>query len=115
MTGAPQPGAPQPGAPQPGARQPGAPDPGTSGAAARLTLYGRAWCHLCEEMLTALEPLAAEFGVSVDVVDVDADPALEARYDELVPVLVCDGVELSRYRLDAERVRVALASRCERF
>ncbi|HWX12464.1 MAG TPA: glutaredoxin family protein [Trinickia sp.] len=103
------------GAPQPGAPQPGAPEPGTRGAAARLTLYGRAWCHLCEEMLAVLEPLAAEFGASVDVVDVDADPALEARYDELVPVLVCDGVELSRYRLDAARVRAALASRCERF
>jgi hypothetical protein len=66
-------------------------------------------------MLSALEPLAAEWGASVDVVDVDADPALVARYDDLVPVLVCDGVELSRYRLDTARVRAALASRCERF
>jgi hypothetical protein len=66
-------------------------------------------------MLSALEPLAAEWGASVDVVDVDADPALVARYDERVPVLVCDGVELSRYRLDTARVSAALASRCERF
>jgi hypothetical protein len=98
-----------------GAPQPGAPEAGTRGVSARLTLYGRAWCHLCEEMGNALGPLAAEFGASVDVVDIDADPALQARYDELVPVLVCDGVELSRYRLDAGRVRAALASRCERF
>lgn len=76
----------------------------------RLTLYSRAWCHLCEEMRDALEPLARAFGATVEVIDVDADPALVERYDELVPVLVCDGVELSRYRLDAERVRSALAS-----
>jgi hypothetical protein len=79
-------------------------------AALRFTLYGRAWCHLCEEMLEALHPIAAEFGASVDVVDIDTDPALVACYDELVPVLVWDGVELARYRLDAERLRSALAA-----
>lgn len=78
---------------------------------ARLTLYSRAWCHLCEEMLADLEPLARVFDATIEVVDVDADPALVARYDELVPVLVCNGVELCHYRLDAERVRAALASR----
>jgi len=76
----------------------------------RLTLYSRAWCHLCEEMHAALEPLTLAFGATVDVIDVDADPALVALYDELVPVLMFEGVELSRYRLDAERVRAALIS-----
>lgn len=76
----------------------------------RLTLYGRAWCHLCDDMLAALAPLAAEFGAQVDVIDVDSDPELEARYDVLVPVLVHDGVELCHHRLDAARVRTALAA-----
>lgn len=76
----------------------------------RLILYSRAWCHLCEEMHAALEPLAHAFGATVDVIDVDADPELVALYDELVPVLMFEGVELSRYRLDAERVRAALIS-----
>ncbi len=78
--------------------------------ARRLVLYGRAWCHLCEEMLAAVLPLAAEFGATVDVIDVDTDPALVARYDELVPVLVFEGVELACYRLDPERVRAALSA-----
>lgn len=75
---------------------------------ARLLLYGRAWCHLCEDMRAALEPLATAAGAHIEVVDVDSDPALQARYDELVPVLVCDGVELCHYRLDEARVRTAL-------
>ena len=79
--------------------------------AAPLTLYGRAWCRLCEDMRAALEPLAAEFGAQVVVVDVDSDPLLEARYNELVPVLLCDGVELCHYHLDVARVRTALAAR----
>jgi Glutaredoxin-like domain (DUF836) len=43
------------------------------------------------------------------VVDIDADPLLVARYDERVPVLVLDGVELCHYHLDEARVRSALA------
>jgi thiol-disulfide isomerase/thioredoxin len=77
-------------------------------ASAHLVLYGRAWCHLCEEMRVALEPLAAAAGARLDVIDVDSDPALQARYDELVPVLVCDGIELCHYLLDEARVRATL-------
>ncbi|WP_042261211.1 glutaredoxin family protein [Paraburkholderia heleia] len=77
-------------------------------ASAHLVLYGRAWCHLCEAMRVALEPLAAAAGARLDVVDVDSDPALLARYDELVPVLVCDGIELCHYHLDEARVRATL-------
>jgi len=77
---------------------------------ASLTLYGRAWCHLCEDMRAALEPLLAEFGAQLTVIDVDSDPSLEARYNELVPVLVCDGVELCHYHLDETRARAMLAA-----
>jgi thiol-disulfide isomerase/thioredoxin len=79
--------------------------------AAPLTLFGRTWCHLCDDMRAALEPLLAEFGAQVEVIDIDADPSLEARYNERVPVLLCDGVELCHYHLDVERVRAALTAR----
>jgi hypothetical protein len=72
-------------------------------------LYGRAWCHLCEDLRAELEPIAAEFGVAIDWIDIEGDAALEALYDELVPVLVLDGVQLCHYRLDEARVRGALA------
>lgn len=60
-------------------------------------------------MLGALEPLRAELGFSVEVVDVDADPALVARYDELVPVLTLGDEEICHYFLDAAKVREVLA------
>lgn len=78
---------------------------------ASFTLYGRAWCHLCDDMKAELEPLAAEFGADIEWIDIDTDPKLEARYDERVPVLVLDGAELCHYRLDALRVRAALEAR----
>jgi len=65
-----------------------------------LTLIIRGYCHLCHEMEVALVPLAAEFGLEVRVLDVDADPVLESKYDELVPVLLHGETELCHYFLD---------------
>jgi hypothetical protein len=60
-------------------------------------------------MLAALRAFMARQGQAymVDVVDVDADPALVARYDELVPVLVAEpaGTELCHYFLDEGALR----------
>ncbi len=81
---------------------------GRAGAATQLTLYGRGYCHLCEEMLAALEPLRKEFGFTIDVVDVDGEAALEQRFGALVPVLAHAGAELCHYRLDAAKVRAYL-------
>ncbi len=80
----------------------------------QLTLYGRAYCHLCGDMRVALAPLQREFPFVVHDVDVDADPDLEARFGERVPVLV--GMEpqgpreLCHYFLDAVAVRMWLAA-----
>lgn len=77
--------------------------------AIELTLLSRSYCHLCHDMEVALAPLAAEFAASVKVLDVDADPQLEARYDELVPVLLHGDRELCHYFLDAAKTREYLA------
>jgi thiol-disulfide isomerase/thioredoxin len=78
-----------------------------------LTLLARAWCHLCDEMRDALVPLARAHGATVAEIDVDADPDLEARYGDRVPVLllgpVADDVVLCHYRLDERAVAQALA------
>lgn len=73
-----------------------------------FTLYSRSYCHLCEDMLQALMALqqpGERFEVAV--LDVDADPALVARFDELVPVLFGDpeGAELCHYFLDPAAAR----------
>jgi len=55
--------------------------------------------------LRALEQPGQAF--EIDVIDVDADPALEARFNELVPVLYgeLDQPELCHYFLDEAAVR----------
>jgi hypothetical protein len=74
-----------------------------------LTLLSRSYCHLCQEMEVALAPLAEEFGALVTVLDVDSDPQLEARYDELVPVLLHVEREICHYFLDEAKTREYLA------
>ena len=80
----------------------------------RLTVYSRAWCHLCDDLLAALAPIAARYGTPVEVIDVDSDAALEALHGERVPVLFADGTELCHYHLDTERVTAALDAYRER-
>jgi thioredoxin reductase (NADPH) len=71
----------------------------------RLALYSRTYCHLCADMLAALETLRGEFAFGLTVLDVDADAALTAQYDELVPVLTVGTTELCHYFLDEPKVR----------
>ncbi len=79
-----------------------------------FTLYSRSWCHLCDDLhaaLLALQRPGERFEVAV--LDVDADPALVERFDELVPVLFGDPArpELCHYFLDAAAAR-AWADAC---
>ena len=78
-----------------------------------LTLLVRAYCHLCDEMRDALTPLARATGAHIIEFDVDADPEIEARFGDLVPVLLLggiDGHELCHYRLDKDRVADAITA-----
>jgi hypothetical protein len=56
-------------------------------------------------MLARLEALRGELGFGLEVIDVDAEPELERRYNELVPVLMHGERELARWRLDPSVLR----------
>jgi hypothetical protein len=78
------------------------------GVRGALILYGRRYCHLCEDMLAALRmQLGADF--PVEIVDVDSDPRLEERFGELVPVLMHGDIELCRYRYEPEKLAAYVA------
>jgi hypothetical protein len=66
-----------------------------------LTLYQRDDCHLCDQALLVLAQAGAR---DLESVFIDADPGLEARYGERVPVLRdATGRELG-WPFDARRV-----------
>jgi hypothetical protein len=77
-----------------------------------FTLYSRGYCHLCDDLHAALLALQTEsLRFAVEVIDVDADDALVARFDELVPVLYgkLDAPELCHYFLDVAAVQAYIA------
>ena len=75
-----------------------------------LTVLGRADCHLCEAMLEELAPLVAG-RARIEVVDIDEDETLAARYLFEIPVLKYGDEELSRHRLDRDRLTEFFARR----
>lgn len=77
-------------------------------SAARVTLYGRAGCHLCEEARTVIERVCADLGESFEEVDVDTDPALQERFSDEVPVTFVDGRQHDFWRVEEARLRAAL-------
>jgi glutaredoxin len=68
----------------------------------RVTLYGRAGCHLCEEAREALDRVRARAPFQLDEIDIETDDALHARYLERIPVIALDGEELFDYFVDED-------------
>ena len=74
----------------------------------KLTVLSRSYCSLCQKMLDALAPWQAQYGFEVQTIDVDADEALVARYNELVPVLLAGDNEICHWHLDEAKLRAFL-------
>ena len=76
---------------------------------ARVTLYSRPGCHLCDDARAVVERVCADLGTSYDEVDIPASPALVAAYGDQVPVTLVDGRRHDFWRVDEARLRAALA------
>lgn len=77
---------------------------------ARVTLYSRPGCHLCDDARAVIERVCAELGERYDEVSILDDPALLERYVEEIPVTLVDGRQHDFFRVDETRLRVALRS-----
>lgn len=56
-------------------------------------------------MESVLRSMLSDCRCELEVIDVDANPVLLERYDELVPVLLHDEKELCHYFIDDAKVR----------
>ena len=71
----------------------------------------RDYCSLCHKMRDALQPYQQQYGFALE--DVDADAALEEKYNELVPVLLWGDREICHWFLDEALLRAFLAENSE--
>jgi glutaredoxin len=72
---------------------------------ARLVLYGKPGCHLCDDARTVLELVGAPF----QEIDITTDDALHAAYLERIPVVTLGGKERFELFVDEAALRGLLS------
>lgn len=80
-----------------------------AGTAPCLRVYSRPGCHLCEELVESLLPMARG-RIGVEVVDVDARADWQAAYGRRIPVVELGGEVVCEARLDPALVDAAIAA-----
>ncbi|HVN87145.1 MAG TPA: glutaredoxin family protein [Candidatus Binatia bacterium] len=73
-----------------------------------MNLYSRPGCHLCDEMKAVVVPLARELNATVELINIEDDPALEAQYGDEIPVLSINGRKAFKYRVSERELRARL-------
>ena len=77
---------------------------------ARVTLYTRPGCHLCDTARDVIARVCADLGESFEEFDIDEDPDLPSSYADEIPVTLVDGRQHDFWRVDEQRLRRALAA-----
>jgi glutaredoxin len=67
-------------------------------------LYSRPGCHLCDRARDVLEAA----GIAFEEVDITTDPALEAEYGILIPVVEREGRQLFEAGMDPRELPALL-------
>lgn len=83
---------------------------------ATVTLLTRAGCSMCERAAQQLVALHAELDFDLVQTDVDdaaaaGDSSLRARFGDLLPMILLNGVEHSYWDVDEQQLRADLPSR----
>jgi glutaredoxin-like protein DUF836 len=65
-----------------------------------FSIYSRPECHLCEEMFDALRKYQSRFDFTVQIIDIDQEPSLTARFAARIPLLAAGDVEICEYHFD---------------
>jgi len=80
----------------------------TGPGSARVLLYGKPGCHLCDDAREVIDRVCADLGTSYAEVDITSDPELARRFGEQIPVTFVDGAQHDFWRVDEQRLRAAL-------
>jgi hypothetical protein len=75
-----------------------------------VILYTRKQCGLCDETAAELRRLRADLAFDLREVDIDADEALRAEYNDVVPVVAVGERVIAHAPIDAESLRGDLAA-----
>jgi glutaredoxin len=74
-----------------------------------VTLLSKPGCHLCDDARAVVAAVCSETGTPWQERDITQDAELQEEYWEQIPVVLVDGEQHTFWRVDAERLRKALA------
>ena len=72
-----------------------------------VIVYSRPGCHLCDEAKASI----SDAGVSFEEIDIESDAELLRKYKYDIPVVMIDGVEAFRHRVNVEDFRRRISVR----
>jgi len=76
-----------------------------------VTIYSRPGCHLCDEMKVVVKHVGTTVPLTIEEIDISADPELERLYGIEIPVLCVAGKKVAKYRIGEHELRRILAGR----
>jgi glutaredoxin len=76
-----------------------------------VVVYSRKGCHLCDVVKETLAQVQSKVDFQWREVDIDADPELQRKYTDEVPVVFIDGRKAFKYRVDGREFLRVLAGR----
>jgi glutaredoxin len=78
------------------------------GVRARVVLFSRPGCHLCDAARRVVEKVSSDLGEPYEECDITLDPQHLSRYVDSIPVVEVDGVQVDFWRVSEDRLRAAL-------
>ena len=78
------------------------------GPVARIVIYSRPGCHLCEEAKKVMQASGCREEYTLEEINIESDAELLRRYRYDIPVITVNGEEAFRHRLTAEEFRARL-------
>ena len=76
---------------------------------ARVVLFTRPGCHLCDDARAVVAAVTAQLGERYVERDITLDPGDLRAYIDSIPVVTVDGVQVDYWRVSPDRLRAALA------
>ncbi len=75
----------------------------------KVILYGKKECCLCDEAMDILQKVKASLPFDLEKRDISGQRELLERFGAKIPVIFVDGVEVFKYRVNENRLRVLLS------
>ena len=75
---------------------------------ARVVVYSRPGCHLCDEAKAAIENSNCSDHFTLEEVNIESDQELLDKYKYDIPVIAIDGVEAFIHRVDPKEFKTRI-------